>query len=146
MSLRSSARADGAREVTRTRVALLGSTGSIGRQAVEVLERLRDRFEVVALATGSDRDEVTAQARRLDVRTVAVGPTDGALVELAERDDVDLVVVGTGGVVSLRPVLAALHAGKGVATANKEALGMAGHPGMAEAPPPPPQGAPARPP
>src|SRR4051794_28798930 len=133
MSLRSSARADGAREVTRTRVALLGSTGSIGRQAVDVLERLRDRFEVVALATGSDRDEVTAQARRLDVRTVTVGRTDTTLVELAERDDVDLVVVGTGGVVSLRPVLAALHAGKVVATANKEALVMAGHLVMAEA-------------
>src|SRR3954470_6207563 len=133
MSLRSSARADGAREVTRTRVALLGSTGSIGRQAVDVLERLRDRFEAVALATGSHRDEVTAQARRLDVRTVAVGPTDGALVELATRDDVDLVVVGTGGIVSLRPVLAALQAGKVVATANKETLVAGGHLVMPEA-------------
>jgi len=117
----------------RTRVALLGSTGSIGRQAVDVLERLRDRFEVVALATGSHRDEVAAQARRLDVATVAVAPTDATLVELAVRDDVDLVVVGTGGVVSLRPVLAALRAGKVVATANKETLVMAGHLVMAEA-------------
>jgi 1-deoxy-D-xylulose-5-phosphate reductoisomerase len=130
MSPRSSARTP---EGARTRVALLGSTGSIGRQAVDVLERLRDRFEVVALATGSNRDEVTAQARRLDVATVAVAPTDAALVELAERDDVDLVVVGTGGVVSLRPVLAALGAGKVVATANKETLVMAGHLVMAEA-------------
>jgi len=130
MSPRSSARTAGR---ARTRVALLGSTGSIGRQAVDVLERLRDRFEVVALATGSNRDEVTAQARRLDVGTVAVAPTDRMLVELAERDDVDLVVVGTGGVVSLRPVLGALRAGKIVATANKEALVMAGHLVMAEA-------------
>jgi 1-deoxy-D-xylulose-5-phosphate reductoisomerase len=130
MSPRSSARADGS---GRTRVALLGSTGSIGRQAVDVLERLADRFQVVALATGSNRDEVTAQARRLDVGTVAVGPSDQTLVELAEREDVDLVVVGTGGVVSLRPVLAALRAGKVVATANKETLVMAGHLVMAEA-------------
>jgi len=130
MSPRSSARTAGR---ARTRVALLGSTGSIGRQAVDVLERLRDRFEVVALATGSNRDEVTAQARRLDVGTVAVAPTDRTLVELAERDDVDLVVVGTGGVVSLRPVLGALRAGKIVATANKETLVMAGHLVMAEA-------------
>ena len=117
----------------RTRVALLGSTGSIGRQAVDVLERLRDRFEVVALATGSNRDEVAAQARRLDVATVAVAPTPATLAELAARDDVDLVVVATGGVVSLRPVLAALRAGKVVATANKETLVMAGHLVMAEA-------------
>ena len=130
MSPRSSARTAGR---ARTRVALLGSTGSIGRQAVDVLERLRDRFEVVALATGSNRDEVTAQARRLDVDTVAVAPTDRTLVELAERDDVDLVVVGTGGVVSLRPVLGALRVGKIAATANKEALVMAGHLVMAEA-------------
>jgi 1-deoxy-D-xylulose-5-phosphate reductoisomerase len=130
MSPRSSARTAGS---ARTRVALLGSTGSIGRQTVDVLERLRDRFEVVALATGSNRDEVMAQARRLDVASVAVAPTDGMLVELAEREDVDLVVVGTGGVVSLRPVLAALRAGKVVATANKETLVMAGHLVMAEA-------------
>jgi 1-deoxy-D-xylulose-5-phosphate reductoisomerase len=133
MSPRSSARTDRPGETDRTRVAVLGSTGSIGRQAVDVLERLADRFEVVALATGSDRDEVTAQARRLGVGTVAVGPTDQALVELAERDDVDLVLVATGGVVSLRPVLAALRAGKVVATANKETLVMAGHLVMAEA-------------
>jgi 1-deoxy-D-xylulose-5-phosphate reductoisomerase len=117
----------------RVRVAVLGSTGSIGRQALDVLAAHPDRFEVVALATGSDRDEVTAQARRLGVGTVAVGPTDQALVELSERDDVDLVLVATGGVVSLRPVLAALRAGKVVATANKETLVMAGHLVMAEA-------------
>ena len=56
-----------------------------------------------------------------------------ALVELATRDDVDLVIVGTGGVVSLRPVLAALRAGKVVATANKETLVAGGHLVMAEA-------------
>ena len=50
-----------------------------------------------------------------------------ALVGLATRDDVDLVVVATGGVVSLRPVLAALEAGKTVATANKETLVAGGH-------------------
>jgi 1-deoxy-D-xylulose-5-phosphate reductoisomerase len=58
---------------------------------------------------------------------VAVLAGDAALVELATRDDVDLVVVGTGGVVSLRPVLAALDAGKVVATANKETLVAGGH-------------------
>jgi 1-deoxy-D-xylulose-5-phosphate reductoisomerase len=130
------------------RVALLGSTGSIGRQAVEVLEAHPDRFRVVALATGSNAEELGSQARRLRPEAIALGndaavpdlpPStvrvggDEALIELATRDDVDLVVVGTGGVVSLRPTLAALRAGKAVATANKETLVAGGHLVMHEA-------------
>src|SRR5688572_13878990 len=123
-------------------VALLGSTGSIGRQAVEVLEAHPDRFRVAALATGHNLADLEAQARRLRPAAVALAPDagvpdlppgtrlvagDDALVELATRDDVDLVVVGTGGIVSLRPILAALEAGKVVATANKETLVAGGH-------------------
>jgi 1-deoxy-D-xylulose-5-phosphate reductoisomerase len=126
------------------RVALLGSTGSIGRQAVDVLAAHPDAFEVVALATGSNGAVLAEQAARLKPSTVALGDEArlaaldlppgterlggaDALEELATRDDVDLVVVGTGGVVSLRPVLAALRAGKVVATANKETLVAGGH-------------------
>jgi 1-deoxy-D-xylulose-5-phosphate reductoisomerase len=128
----------------RTRVALLGSTGSIGRQAVDVLSALRDEFEVVAIAAGRDRETLEAQVARLQPTVVALaddaarrdlrlpagvaleaGP--GALERIAARDDVDLVVVGTGGVVSLRPVIAALESGKVVATANKETLVSGGH-------------------
>jgi hypothetical protein len=68
----------------------------------------------------------------LPAGTERVGGPD-ALERLATRDDVDLVVVGTGGVVSLRPVLAALRAGKVVATANKETLVAGGHLVMREA-------------
>jgi 1-deoxy-D-xylulose-5-phosphate reductoisomerase len=117
----------------RVGVALLGSTGSIGRQAVDVLERLGDRFRVVALAAGSNRDVLEEQARRVRPAISAVAPSDDALAELAARDDVEIVVVGTSGVISLRPVLAGLRAGKIVATANKETLVMAGHLVMAEA-------------
>jgi len=135
-------------EGPRLRVALLGSSGSIGRQTVEVLETHADRFEVVALATGRNAAELEAQAARLRPRVVALaddsapltlpsGTTrmrgDDALLALATRDDVDLVIVGTGGVVSLRPTLAALAAGKVVATANKETLVAGGHLVMAEA-------------
>src|SRR5262249_4450543 len=111
----------------RLGVALLGSTGSIGRQAVDVLKRHADRFRVVALASGSNAALVAEQAGRLRPKAISLA-TDGdslvvpsgvervggadALEALAIRDDVDLVVVGTGGVVSLRPVLAALRAGK----------------------------------
>ncbi|HYM84341.1 MAG TPA: 1-deoxy-D-xylulose-5-phosphate reductoisomerase [Candidatus Dormibacteraeota bacterium] len=123
-------------------VALLGSTGSIGSQAVEVLALHPDRFRAVALAAATNTTELEAQARRLRPAAVAIGDErltldlpsgterlvgEDALEALATRPDVDLVVVGTGGIVSLRPVLAALEAGKVVATANKETLVAGGH-------------------
>jgi 1-deoxy-D-xylulose-5-phosphate reductoisomerase len=126
------------------RVALLGSTGSIGRQAIDVLASHPEAFRVVALAAGTNGPLLAEQAARLQPAVVALAdemtitalelPADtaresgpDALVGLATRDDVDLVVVATGGVVSLRPVLAALEAGKTVATANKETLVAGGH-------------------
>jgi 1-deoxy-D-xylulose-5-phosphate reductoisomerase len=108
-------------------VALLGSTGSIGSQATEVMAAHPDLFRVVALATGSNRAALDDQAARLRPSAAVVDTSDATLVELATRDDVDLVVVATGGIVSLRPVLAALKAGKVVATANKETLVAGGH-------------------
>ena len=125
------------------RVALLGSTGSIGRQAVDVLVG-DPAFRVVALAAGRNTALLAEQARRLRPSAVVLAAPDAslaaalpsgtavefgeaALVALATRDDVDLVVVGSGGVVSLRPVIAALEAGKIVATANKETLVAGGH-------------------
>jgi 1-deoxy-D-xylulose-5-phosphate reductoisomerase len=139
--------ADPGRSRPPVRVALLGSGGSIGRQALEVLAGLAPAWRVVALATGSQAALLESQARQFRPAAVALGnetPLDlpagtlrvhgaDALVELATRDDVDLVVVGTGGIVSLRPVLAALRAGKVVATANKEPLVAGGHLVMAEA-------------
>jgi 1-deoxy-D-xylulose-5-phosphate reductoisomerase len=128
----------------RRRVALLGSTGSIGRQTVDVLARHPDRFEVVALAAGSNAQVLAEQVAHFRPAAVALGTGAGdafadvpggteivggadALEAIATRDDVDVVVVATGGLVSLRPVLAALAAGKVVATANKEALVAGGH-------------------
>ena len=126
-------------------VALLGSSGSIGRQAVDVLVSAGpEAFRVVALAAGRDAETLSAQAAELRPEVVAMADPgsavrlqlpsgtrlargDEALVEMATRDDVDLVIIATAGVVSLRPVLAALEAGKVVATANKETLVSAGH-------------------
>jgi 1-deoxy-D-xylulose-5-phosphate reductoisomerase len=125
-------------------VAVLGSTGSIGQQALDVLAALGDRFRLVALAAGSNARLLTEQARRHHPRRVAIADSvvaatldvpsgttverdPDALVAMAAAEDVDLVVVGTGGMVSLRPVLAALVAGKIVATANKETLVAGGH-------------------
>jgi 1-deoxy-D-xylulose-5-phosphate reductoisomerase len=126
------------------RVALLGSTGSIGRQTVDVLAAHPDRFTVTALAAGTNAGLLADQAARLRPSVVALGDDRGlaglnlpadterisgpeALETLATRDDVDLVIVATGGLVSLRPVVAALAAGKVVATANKETLVAGGH-------------------
>jgi 1-deoxy-D-xylulose-5-phosphate reductoisomerase len=129
----------------RVGVALLGSTGSIGTQTIDVLSSSEvGRFDVVALAAGRDGTALAAQAERLRPREVYLADAEAArsmelpagtalssdpdhLVEMAVRDDVDLVIVATGGVVSLRPVLAALSAGKVVATANKETLVTGGH-------------------
>ena len=127
-----------------TRIALLGSGGSIGRQAVDVLLRNPEAFQVVALATGSQGQILEEQARLLGPAAVAledarqaarldlpagteiVGGPD-ALETLVTRSDVDLVIVATGGLVALHSVLAALEAGKVVATANKETLVAGGH-------------------
>jgi 1-deoxy-D-xylulose-5-phosphate reductoisomerase len=126
------------------RIALLGSGGSIGRQTVDVIEGLGSSVEVVALATGSQATLLEEQVRRLKPRAVALADGTGLaaldlpagthrvggpdqLLELATRPDVDLVIVATGGVVSLRPTLAALAQGKVVATANKETLVAGGH-------------------
>ena len=134
----------------RRGVALLGSTGSIGTQAIEVLAAHPELFRVVGLAAGRDGSTLTEQASQLRPAVVALADAealaalelprgteraggDEAMVELATRHDVDLVVVATGGVVSLRPVLAALRAGKVVATANKETLVAGGHLVMPEA-------------
>ncbi len=122
---------------------MLGSTGSIGRQALDVIAGLGDRVRVVALAAGRNARllEEQAAAVRPGVAALVEGDAGGldlpggtelrsgpdALLELATRTDVDLVIVATGGIVSLRPVLAALAAGKVVATANKETLVAGGH-------------------
>jgi 1-deoxy-D-xylulose-5-phosphate reductoisomerase len=135
--------AEAVREGQRRRVALLGSTGSIGRQAIEVLVG-DPAFRVVGLAAGRNAELLAEQAQRLRPSAVVLAAPDlslaaalppgttlafgeAALLALATRDDVDLVVVGTRGVVSLRPVIAALEAGKIVATANKETLVAGGH-------------------
>ena len=127
------------------RVALLGSTGSIGRQTLDVLLSAGPgEFRVSAMAAGRDVDTFAEQLAtcrplvasladpaalaRLDPPAgVTLDGDPDALTRFATRDDVDLVIVATGGIVSLRPVLAALRAGKVVATANKETLVAGGH-------------------
>jgi len=106
-------------------VAILGATGSIGQQALEVIAAHPDRMTVTALAAHSRGDALKAMATKLGVRHIASGDED--LVGLATADDVDLVLVATPGIAGLRPTLAALAAGKDIALANKEVLVVGGH-------------------
>lgn len=118
-------------------VALLGSTGSIGKSTLEVLKRQRDHFRVVALTAGRNRELLEQQASEWKPSYVGLvdsssgrngGIAGGAecLVEAATHPDVDIVVNAVVGSVGLRATLAALRAGKRVALANKETLVMAG--------------------
>ncbi len=111
------------------RVALLGSTGSIGESTLSVLRRHREEFAVTALVTGSNADRLAMQVAEWRPAFSAVvngGPGSDALIDAATRADVDIVVNAVVGAAGLEATLAALEAGKRVALANKESLVMAG--------------------
>ncbi len=123
---------------SRRRVVLLGATGSIGRQACDVIAKFPERFELVGAVAGSDAAALAAVAARFGVtRTALVNPRPGetlpsgcasgldAACDIAAMD-ADVVCVAITGAAALRPTLAAIDAGATVATATKEVLVMAG--------------------
>jgi 1-deoxy-D-xylulose-5-phosphate reductoisomerase len=127
------------------RIAILGSTGSIGEQTLDVAGRFPERYRVVALAAGRNVAKLAEQARRFRPELVVVAEADAAR-ELASRlgpggpriasgaegllevatHPADLVVSALVGALGLEPTLAAIRAGRDVALANKEVLVMAG--------------------
>jgi 1-deoxy-D-xylulose-5-phosphate reductoisomerase len=121
-----------------TRIALLGSTGSIGRQTLDVIERHPGAFEIVTIAAGRNLDLLREQVRRHHPRLVvsaAAGtrfegiealPTPEGLAAAATHPYVDLVVFATSGHDAIPATMAAIQAGKEVALANKEAIVCAG--------------------
>ncbi len=130
-------------------LAILGSTGSIGRQTLEVVRDLRPRFRVVALAAGHNVTLLEEQAKEFSPQLLWANreadylhqKTASGIIparwtpmeEMVAHPDVDIVVVATVGKAGLLPTLAAVGAGKAVALANKEVLVMAGHLVVAEA-------------
>ncbi len=130
----------------KRRISILGSTGSVGSNALDVVDRFQDRFEVLALAGGRNVERLAEQARRFRPNVVGVrgeeegerllrelGPNGpGVLVgiegyrEIASLPDVDLVISSMVGSVGLVPTYEAILAGKTIALANKEILVMAG--------------------
>ena len=131
----------------KRRIAILGSTGSIGTQTLDVIRQHRDLFEVELISARSSTSLLIEQAREFDVNNVvicdesrysivadALKDTDSkvwagidSLCQLVKGDCVDIVVGAMVGFSGLRPTLAALEAGKIVALANKETLVAAGN-------------------
>jgi 1-deoxy-D-xylulose-5-phosphate reductoisomerase len=126
------------------RLLILGSTGSIGTQALDVVARAGDAFEIVGLSAGTDHDSVVAQARAHGVGRIALSDesaaaraseawTDGevlagpeGLVELVAGSDADLVLNAIVGSAGLGPTIVALTEGIDLALANKESLVVGG--------------------
>jgi 1-deoxy-D-xylulose-5-phosphate reductoisomerase len=128
------------------RVAILGATGSIGTNALEVIRHLGTGWRAVALSANQQIDRLAAQAR--EARPAAIASADpsqeealrrlaqdldaevyvgnGGICDMVRRDDVDMVLAAIVGAAGLRPVFAAVQAGKPIALANKESLVVAG--------------------
>ncbi len=130
---------------TVKRLAVLGSTGSIGRQTLEVVRALPDRFRIVGLTAGRNTDLLAEQIEEFRPDFIYHRDKGGqtlktgtgykllSLEEIACHPDVDTVVVATSGKAGLKATLAAVRAGKTIALANKESLVMAGEIITAEA-------------
>ncbi|MCR4828684.1 MAG: 1-deoxy-D-xylulose-5-phosphate reductoisomerase [Bacteroidales bacterium] len=132
--------------MNKKHIALLGSTGSIGTQTLNVVRRHRDRYEVEVLVAGSNAELLIAQAKEFDPNMVviadkskyatvrdALAVTDvkvfagsEAIGDVVEMDCVDMVVAAIVGFEGLRPTLRAIRAGKTIALANKETMVVAG--------------------
>lgn len=116
------------------RIVILGATGSIGTQTLDVVRRLPDRLQVVGLSAFRNESLLREQAREFRVLETGLESGDQAdLVRLATLPEADLVVVSVAGAVGTEATIAALRAGKDVALATKEVLVAAGEIVTAEA-------------
>lgn len=122
------------------KISIIGSTGSIGRQALEVLERLQDKFKIIALAGGSNTDLLLQQVEKFrpkyvssdkyDVRLANISGVkylpDGLEEICSNKAENDIILVAVSGKIGLKPTLTAIENGIDIALANKETLVMAG--------------------
>lgn len=127
-------------------IAILGSTGSIGTQALDVVKSNPEKFNVVVLSAQNSADQLIAQARQFKPEAVVIGCKNSfkkvhesladtgtavfagpaELAAIVTRSDIDIVLVALVGFAGLRPVINAIKAGKTIALANKESLVVAG--------------------
>src|SRR5574344_72290 len=127
--------------IKKRKISILGSTGSIGRQALEVIENLQDKFEIIALSAGGNVELLSQQAKKFEPKYICIGSTTdkqvdisgvrtiyGAegLEEICSDKENDIILVAVSGKIGLRPTLKAIDNGIDIALANKETLVMAG--------------------
>lgn len=130
----------------KRRIAILGSTGSIGTQALEVIDQHPDRFEVVALTANNQSDKLIEQARKYLPDTVVIANKEKygelkealqdlpikvwcgaeAIEQIVQAEPIDMVLTAMVGFSGLKPTIQAVKAGKAIALANKETLVVAG--------------------
>ncbi|MBP5702722.1 MAG: 1-deoxy-D-xylulose-5-phosphate reductoisomerase, partial [Lachnospiraceae bacterium] len=130
------------------KISVLGSTGSIGTQTLEVVRQNKDELEVFALSAGTSVDLIEKQIREFSPKIAAMGDEKAAeelrgrisdlsgvkvlagmdgLLEMASDPGYDILVTAIVGMIGIRPTIAAIEAGKDIALANKETLVCAGH-------------------
>ena len=130
----------------RKKISIIGSTGSIGTQALEVIEKLNGKFEIIALAGGSNTELLKKQAEKfkpkyichnstnqLNVSGVKILHGSEGLEEICSNKENDIILVACSGKIGLKPTLTAIKNGINIALANKETLVMAGDIVMSEA-------------
>lgn len=124
----------------KRRISILGSTGSIGTQALEVIEKLQDKFEIIALAGGNNTELLTEQAKKFKPKYICIGNPDKkvnldgiktlygteGLEEICSNKENDIILVAVSGKIGLKPTLKAIENKIQIALANKETLVMAG--------------------
>ena len=117
----------------RRKISILGSTGSIGRQALEVIEKLDNKFEIVALTAGTNTELLNEQIQKFkpkyayaeNIKAIK-GATPLSLEEICSNKENDIILVAVSGRIGLKPTITAINNGIDIALANKETLVMAG--------------------
>lgn len=125
----------------KRKISILGSTGSIGTQALEVIEKLQDKFEIIALAGGANVELLKQQAKKFKPKYICIGKEttekinipdtkvlygSEGLEEICINKENDIILVAVSGKIGLKPTLKAIENGIDIALANKETLVMAG--------------------
>jgi len=117
----------------KRKISILGSTGSIGRQALEVIDKLNDRFEILALTAGANSELLNSQISKYkpkyfyaEDRENITGAEYRTLEEICSDKENDIILVAVSGRIGLMPTITAINNGIDIALANKETLVMAG--------------------